>query len=1132
MKNKLIYALATVTTVIYAVWRIGWSLPTSFGVVDMAFGILLLIGEIVGFLEANSYLKGMTEHDKLEAPIIDGNQYPAVDVFIATYNESVDLLTKTINGCKNLDYPDKSKVHIYLCDDTNRDEMKKLSQKMEIGYITRQDNKGAKAGNYNNALRNSTSPLIATLDADMIPMHDFLMATVPYFFLDRYEKKNDEWVEKDIPTKPIGFIQTPQSFYNADLFQYNLFSENSVPNEQDFFFQTIQSGRNSSNAVIYAGSNTVLSRKALEEVGGFYESAITEDLATGLRIQINGYQCYAIDDVHANGLAPTEIEALFKQRDRWARGCIQTFRQQHLLTNKKFESKQRATYLASLLYWYTPLRKVIFLIAPILFSVFNIHLLDCSFQEIVIFWLPHYICYSYALSKLSGNKRTTRLSNIYDTILAFGLVPGVILETLGIKKEKFAVTGKIRVEEKFSDTFKYAIPHFLLALLSVYGLIMSLNQMILEKTMGNIIVIFWLGANLYMLLMAIFFVIGRKYYRSSERYQVQLQIQFKVGETEFSVLSSDISEGGISFTLEEPIYLSDEKELYIKIQNEEGHYCANMKGKIIHIRQTGTNWRYAMNYEAVSEEDYLQLLQIIYDRLPTLPTTVNHHSSFFEDAKNNILKRQKGISKSQRALPRVALECNVVDSDKENYIMRDFNYSYLRVYRKKAEYPKETIFIENKSQYSFECELDKIILNTSDKEEAIYKVINGKAYTDNLEFAKTLKMWNMEYLTKMEKLAKLKKLNNNKSEYEFNERNYLNCKKIVKKNSKAIIASLFIMMLLFNQQNECKAADLNMITNITNYNVWQSNESKIEYEIVNNQGIQLMINSIEQESDYEQIVENLSSNEIHSYENTDAYLLKYSYDGDKPINIQIAFNDINGEKSLFQDEISYVIERDNVYYQYDSKDGYIRINPKDTGVIYMFWDAMNLDNVDISKIYGVSISILIENNTIGKFEVVEILGIKNAFSEKMKEYRNFSIDGNLFVKIPEMGVVRYNYTSLYKIEEFSLLEAQQGYFISDDGVLAISDEAKAGSITLCGKIRDNVYFSKNIDVLDNHRDDIGKESLENVENITYELAFLNDNNKLKMVRNTVVLIVVMMIVLFSLVKLYIYQTEKKKEEKF
>ena len=96
-----------------------------------------------------------------------------------------------------MEYPDKSKVHIYICDDTNRIEMKELADKMGIGYIGLAENKHAKAGNLNNALSKTTSPLIATFDADMIPRNDFLMKTVPYFSLPLMKKdKDNKWIRR------------------------------------------------------------------------------------------------------------------------------------------------------------------------------------------------------------------------------------------------------------------------------------------------------------------------------------------------------------------------------------------------------------------------------------------------------------------------------------------------------------------------------------------------------------------------------------------------------------------------------------------------------------------------------------------------------------------------------------------------------------------------------------------------------------------------------------------------------------------------------------------------------------------------------------------------------------------------
>ena len=124
----------------------------------------------------------------------------------------------------------------------------------------------------------------------MIARRDFLMKTVPYFFLPRMRHQEDgTWAvrkaeETDAAYK-IGFIQTPQSFYNPDLFQFNLYAEHNIPNEQDFFSREINVMRNSTNAVAYTGSNTVISRQALDEIGGFPTDTITEDFETGIKIQ-------------------------------------------------------------------------------------------------------------------------------------------------------------------------------------------------------------------------------------------------------------------------------------------------------------------------------------------------------------------------------------------------------------------------------------------------------------------------------------------------------------------------------------------------------------------------------------------------------------------------------------------------------------------------------------------------------------------------------------------------------------------------------------------------------------------------------------------------------------------------------
>ena len=252
-RRLLLYSLVIVTT-IYFIWRIFFTIPTRFGILSLILGIILVIAEFTGFIECLIHYFTLSEAKSPKTPIVkDINNYPHVDVFIATVNEPVDLLYKTLNGCLNMEYPDKSKVHIYVCDDGNRDEVKRLTEELKVNYISREERKGAKAGNLNHAMTKTSSPYIVTLDCDMIPMSDFLMVSMP-FFIEAEIEISEEREEK----KKIGFIQLPQSFYNPDVFQYNLFSEDKIPNEQEYFYKEVEVGKNKSNSVIYGGYAVII----------------------------------------------------------------------------------------------------------------------------------------------------------------------------------------------------------------------------------------------------------------------------------------------------------------------------------------------------------------------------------------------------------------------------------------------------------------------------------------------------------------------------------------------------------------------------------------------------------------------------------------------------------------------------------------------------------------------------------------------------------------------------------------------------------------------------------------------------------------------------------------------------------
>ncbi len=711
------YILNIVFTIIYLIWRGFFTLPFGYGMISLVLGLSLFIVEFLGMFEAAIHYFNMNDVEDIPCPDVPEERLPDVDIFVATYNESEELLYKTLNACKYITYPDKSKVHIYLCDDGHRENMKELAQKLGVGYFDREDNKHAKAGNLNNALSKTTSPLIVTLDADMIPNRDFLMKTVPYFV--QRDMENEELEEKD--RKYMGFVQSPQAFYNPDLFQSNLYSEGRIPNEQDFFYRDVQVARNKSNSVIYGGSNTVLSRKAIEDIGGFYTDSITEDYSTGILLQKKKYICIAIKEVLASGLSATDLKSLISQRVRWARGVIQSNRKLHLWTSRKLTFAQKMNYWASKWYWYSSVKRLIYFLSPLVYALFGYMVVECTLPEVLLFWLPMYISSNISLRMLSNNIRTSKWTGIYETALFPFMIIPVVLETFGITMKKFVTTRKDKELGKNNSNLLYLIPFGVLIALSVIAIIRCLYVAIANNTMGGIVILFWLIFNLYTLVMAAFFVSGRTMMRQSERVPVQVECTLKLETGDVTCVTNDISETGISIILEKPLDISEDE--LIDIVMETDSYMTDFKAKIVNVSSKENGWKYAFKIEDYNTK-YEEFIQIIYDRVPSLPQNLDTSTGSFDDLRINMVRRMKQSKIENRKRPRIYLEANVKDTKGNSYIMSDFNYSYLSLKSDGTSHPEKMDLI-------LPCEKSVTIHCVKENRALVGKTLYKIDYTGN-----------------------------------------------------------------------------------------------------------------------------------------------------------------------------------------------------------------------------------------------------------------------------------------------------------------------------------------------------------------------------------------------------------------
>lgn len=239
---------------------------------------------------------------RIDVPVPRRPERPyVVDILIPTINEPPDVLRATIAAATQVE----GHRAVLVLDDGDRAEVARLCAELGAEYHARRDNRHAKAGNLNHGLRFTDAELVATLDADHIARPDFLTRLVGYF---------------DDPA--VGFVQTPQTYYNHDSFLFRRRRDQSLWSEQGMFYDVIQPAKNRANAAFYVGTSAILRRSALDEVGGFATGTATEDIHTSLRLHARGWRSLFVPEVLALGLEASSLREFYRQRRRWAAGSL------------------------------------------------------------------------------------------------------------------------------------------------------------------------------------------------------------------------------------------------------------------------------------------------------------------------------------------------------------------------------------------------------------------------------------------------------------------------------------------------------------------------------------------------------------------------------------------------------------------------------------------------------------------------------------------------------------------------------------------------------------------------------------------------------------------------------------------
>lgn len=330
----------------------------------------------------------------------------------------------------------------------------------------------------------------------------------------------------------------------------------------------------------------------------------------------------------------------------------------------------KLSYLSCLLYWWTFLRRIVYILSPILFTVFGVLVVRTELWGILLIWLPSYLIYNHSLRLLSGKVRDQKWSNIVDTILCPYMILPILAETFGIRMRTFAVTSKEKTGTR-SAKIIYAIPHLILLAASIVGIYFSIERMMLYKSILGLVVLFWLCMNTYFLTMAVFFLLGRINYRSSQRFQAEIPVTFSVGTRRVHGTTCDISENGLSFVTDFPEFIHG----IVDFELRDGKWAARVSGEVVQVGQFGNQWKYGVKLAELPFEEKQNYAQIVFDRLPTLATEIK--TSAAKDLMVFFKRKTASSVLSQRKLPRIPLDASLKTDSGETVHVSNYNYQYM-----------------------------------------------------------------------------------------------------------------------------------------------------------------------------------------------------------------------------------------------------------------------------------------------------------------------------------------------------------------------------------------------------------------------------------------------------------------------
>lgn len=335
------------------------------------------------------------------------DKYPMVSILVPAHNEA-KVIGRTVESLLLLNYP-KDKMELIVINDNSSDNSREILESIKSKYknynftiINTDSTTGGKGKSnaLNIGYKISKGEFIAVYDADNTPDRDALRYLIQTIVLDdelgavigKFRTRNKS---KNLLTKFIN-IETLSFQWMSQAGRWQLFNLCTIP-----------------------GTNFILRKSIIEEIGGWDSKAIAEDTEISFRIYKLGYKIKLVPQSITWEQEPETIKVWIKQRTRWAKGNIYVLMK--YIKNIFKQGKNKIVFDIAYFFSVYFLFLTSVIISDILFVLSVFKLIEISIPiNFIIIWILSYILFIIEVSiSLTIEKGEATIENIFIVAIMY-----------------------------------------------------------------------------------------------------------------------------------------------------------------------------------------------------------------------------------------------------------------------------------------------------------------------------------------------------------------------------------------------------------------------------------------------------------------------------------------------------------------------------------------------------------------------------------------------------------------------------------------------------------------------------------------------------------------------------------------